>query len=139
MVSFCDCNIESKSVMEKVSLESYAKVNLTLQIINKRSDGYHNISTIFQEIDLNDKIIMEKKESGCNFSTNVNWLNNDSSNLCIKAWKRMAEAVLNTISMLGFTMCQVALGQDQGGKEGKTGIQTQKKKVHRALSHGVSH
>ena len=77
--------------MEKVSLESYAKVNLTLQIVNKRSDGYHNISTIFQEIDLNDKIIMEKKESGCDFSTNVDWLNNDSSNLCIKAWKRMAE------------------------------------------------
>ena len=77
--------------MNRISLKSYAKLNLSLKILNKRPDGYHNIFTIFQEIDLNDKIIIEKKKSGCDFSTNVDWLHNNSSNLCVKAWEKMAE------------------------------------------------
>ena len=77
--------------MNRISLKSYAKLNLSLKILNKRPDGYHNIFTIFQEIDLNDKIIIEKKKSGCDFSTNVDWLYNNSSNLCVKAWEKMVE------------------------------------------------
>ena len=42
--------------MKSYTIESYAKVNVGLQILNERPDGYHNISTIFQEIDLHDKL-----------------------------------------------------------------------------------
>ena len=54
--------------------KSYAKVNIGLQILNKRPDGYHNINTLFQEIDLYDSIEIEKIENGCNFVSNVDWL-----------------------------------------------------------------
>ena len=55
-------------------------MNIELQILNKRPDGYHNINTLFREIDLYDSIEIEKIENGCNFVSNVNWLKNDDSN-----------------------------------------------------------
>ena len=42
--------------MTPTSYKSCAKVNLGLQIRNQRSDGYHNINTVFHEIDFHDLI-----------------------------------------------------------------------------------
>jgi len=39
-----------------LTLHAYAKINLTLEILGKRSDGYHEIATVFQEIDLKDTL-----------------------------------------------------------------------------------
>ena len=39
-----------------VNIQSNAKLNLGLQIEGKRNDGYHNISTFMQEINLYDEI-----------------------------------------------------------------------------------
>ena len=77
--------------MKTVKINSYAKVNIGLKILNKRSDGYHNISTIFQEIDLYDELIVSKNVSGCQFSSNVNWLYNDQNNLCVIAYNHMKD------------------------------------------------
>ena len=77
--------------MNKVKIRSYAKVNVGLKILNKRTDGYHNISTIFQEIDLHDELIISKNVSGCQYSSNVNWLHNDQNNLCVKAYNHMKD------------------------------------------------
>ena len=74
-----------------VKINSYAKVNVGLKILNKRSDGYHNISTIFQEIDLYDELTISKNISGCQFSSNVNWLQNDQNNLCVIAYNHMKD------------------------------------------------
>lgn len=43
-----------------VILKSPAKINLVLDVIDKRPDGYHNIETIFQRIDLSDTITIKK-------------------------------------------------------------------------------
>lgn len=42
--------------METLNLSSYAKINLGLLVLSKRRDGYHNIITLFQQIDLCDQI-----------------------------------------------------------------------------------
>ena len=39
-------------------VQSYAKINLTLDVLGKRSDGYHELSTIMQTIDLYDTICL---------------------------------------------------------------------------------
>ena len=39
-----------------------AKINLFLDVLNKREDGYHNLSMIMQTIDLYDEIEIEKTE-----------------------------------------------------------------------------
>ena len=72
--------------MKSIKINSYAKVNIGLKILNKRSDGYHNISTVFQEIDLFDSITISKFNGPLIFSSNVDWLQNDQNNLCVIAY-----------------------------------------------------
>ena len=52
-------------------LNSNTKINIGLKVINKRSDGFHDIVTIFQEIDFGDKIQFKKVKIGCNIKSNV--------------------------------------------------------------------
>ena len=72
--------------MKSININSYAKVNIGLKILNKRSDGYHNISTVFQEVDLFDSLTISKSEGPLKFSSNVEWLQNDQNNLCVIAY-----------------------------------------------------
>ena len=53
--------------MNSYCVNSYAKVNIGLQILNKRPDNYHNINTLFQEIDLCDTIELRKKKTWMQF------------------------------------------------------------------------
>ena len=46
--------------MEKIILETPAKVNLFLDVTGKRPDGYHELSTVFQAVGLTDRILLEK-------------------------------------------------------------------------------
>ena len=77
--------------MNRILLKSFSKVNVGLKILNKRRDGYHNIHTVFQEIDFHDNIILKKRNSGCYFTSNVDWLSNNKSNLCVKAWQSLVD------------------------------------------------
>ncbi len=42
-----------------LSVPSYAKVNLHLQVVGKRGDGYHELRTVFQTVDLADELTVE--------------------------------------------------------------------------------
>lgn len=47
------------------SYASFAKVNLHLEVVGRRSDGYHELRTIFQTVDLADRITIEpRREAG---------------------------------------------------------------------------
>ncbi|MCS7275218.1 MAG: 4-(cytidine 5'-diphospho)-2-C-methyl-D-erythritol kinase [Candidatus Bipolaricaulota bacterium] len=48
--------------MRELQLEAYAKLNLGLKILGKRPDGYHEIETLFQSIDLHDTLTLELHE-----------------------------------------------------------------------------
>ncbi|MGD0917570.1 MAG: 4-(cytidine 5'-diphospho)-2-C-methyl-D-erythritol kinase [Thermodesulfobacteriota bacterium] len=55
---------------ERLHLESPAKVNLRLEILKKRKDGYHELRTVLQKIDLHDTIYFSlKKENGISIVT----------------------------------------------------------------------
>ncbi len=45
-----------------INLTSSAKINLFLEVLGKRQDGYFQIETILQEIDLHDDILIRDKE-----------------------------------------------------------------------------
>jgi len=45
--------------VKKIRIKSYAKLNLYLEILNKRKDGFHNIYTLFERIGLADTITLE--------------------------------------------------------------------------------
>ena len=75
--------------MKKIVINSNAKVNIGLRVLKKKINGYHDIVTIFQEIDFFDIITLTKNPYGCSFNSNVDWLKNDEDNLCIAAYRLM--------------------------------------------------
>lgn len=62
-----------------------AKLNLFLHVINKRLDGYHNIQTVFQLIDLYDNLFIKINESGLIRRTSHHPNIQESDDLTIKA------------------------------------------------------
>lgn len=48
--------------MEKVYIKARAKVNLSLAVLDKNEDGYHNLDSVFQKINLYDEMFLEKIE-----------------------------------------------------------------------------
>lgn len=50
--------------MSTLSLPSPAKINLFLHITGQRSDGYHNLQTLFQLLDFGDKLVFRSNLSG---------------------------------------------------------------------------
>ena len=62
-----------------------AKLNLFLHVINKRLDGYHNIQTVFQLIDLYDNLFIKINESGLIRRTSQHANIQESDDLSIKA------------------------------------------------------
>ena len=50
--------------MSKIYLKARGKVNLTLNVLEKRLDGYHNLESVFQKINLYDELWVEKNNTG---------------------------------------------------------------------------
>lgn len=68
-----------------------AKINLSLEILNKRPDNYHNLKSVFQKINLYDELYVNKiDENECRISTNIEELNS-KDNIIYKAYIKMKE------------------------------------------------
>lgn len=50
--------------MKHISLKAPAKLNLLLKVVNKRKDGYHNLVTLFERIDLQDTLQFNRNAKG---------------------------------------------------------------------------
>jgi 4-diphosphocytidyl-2-C-methyl-D-erythritol kinase len=73
------------------SLEAPAKVNLTLDILSKRTDGYHELVTVMHQIDLADRICLEKGGIDIRVSSNSSQIPDNEENLAYKAARLMYE------------------------------------------------
>ncbi len=56
----------------EVIYKAYAKINLTLKVLRKRLDGYHEIETIMQTLALHDELIFENSNNGVSLSVEGN-------------------------------------------------------------------
>lgn len=73
--------------------KAFAKLNLTLDILGKRSDGYHELNMVMQSIDLADTITVSPQDApGLSLTCNVPYLPCDNSNIAAKAVHRFFEA-----------------------------------------------
>ncbi len=72
--------------VDMIRLKARAKINLGLDVLRKRPDGYHEVKMIMQSIDLHDVLELEKTEvPGIHLTCNVEGLPTDGSNLICKA------------------------------------------------------
>lgn len=72
-------------------IKAYAKINISLDIIGKREDGYHLLEMIMQAIDLYDEINIEKQKEGISIKCNKPYVPTDERNLAYKAAKLFME------------------------------------------------
>ncbi len=80
--------------MKSLTVKSPAKVNLYLQVLGKRRDGYHELITLFHRISLCDKITITKtKKPGFHLSTNHPKLKSTKDNLIFKAHEALKKTV----------------------------------------------
>ncbi|MGQ9856636.1 MAG: 4-(cytidine 5'-diphospho)-2-C-methyl-D-erythritol kinase [Fervidobacterium sp.] len=73
----------------RILLRTYAKVNLCLDIIGKRSDGYHEISSLFQNISLSDRleVIISNGDGNIQIDSNMHI----EDNILYKIWKLLGD------------------------------------------------
>jgi len=77
--------------MKYIEIKAPAKINIGLNIVEKRDDGFHNLETFFYPIhDLYDKLIFELAES-FSFRCNEKSVNNDEDNLVLKSVRLLEE------------------------------------------------
>lgn len=75
-----------------VTLPAYAKINLYLDILSRRDNGYHNILSIMQSVDLHDTLTLTRLPdgSGIHVVTNIPGLPTDHRNLAYRAAETFA-------------------------------------------------
>lgn len=69
----------------KIKIAAPAKINLFLEILGKRPDGYHEIETVMQEISLFDRVCIENSDKGIEFTCSNSKLPIGEDNLVLKA------------------------------------------------------
>ncbi|GAB6099758.1 4-(cytidine 5'-diphospho)-2-C-methyl-D-erythritol kinase [Halanaerocella petrolearia] len=68
-----------------MDLKAYAKINLTLDVLGKREDGYHEVEMIMQTIDLYDRLSFSQIDTGIEIETNHPYLPTGKNNLVYQA------------------------------------------------------
>ena len=78
--------------MDTIRLKARAKINLGLDVVRRREDGYHEVKMVMQMLRLYDQIDIEKtQESGILVRSNLSFLPTDERNIAYKAAKVMRD------------------------------------------------
>lgn len=78
--------------MDNISLKALAKINLGLDVIRRREDGYHEVKMIMQTVHLFDRLDIKKTaKSGIVIKTNLSFLPVNENNLVYKAGKLLMD------------------------------------------------
>ncbi len=77
--------------MHKTKIDAHAKINLSIDVLNKRPDSYHEVKMIMQTIELCDKLVICKTEKGVCLSSNKQGIPENSKNIAYKAAELMIE------------------------------------------------
>ena len=78
--------------MKDISVKALAKINLGLDVVRKREDGYHEVRMVMQTIHLFDRLEISKNTSGeITMETNLSFLPTNENNLVYKAAKLLQD------------------------------------------------
>lgn len=83
-----------------MKVKANSKINIGLNIVEKRSDGFHNIESVFYPISWSDKITIEKADHFSFSSSGIEIPGEPNENLCVKAYELMkADYDLDPVSI----------------------------------------
>lgn len=82
--------------MNQIVIKAMAKVNLGLDVLRRRANGYHDVKMIMQTVNLYDELIIKKEIEGITITSNVGELPLNEDNLIYKAAKLIFEKVGQT-------------------------------------------
>lgn len=78
--------------MDEIKLKALAKINLGLDVVRRREDGYHEVRMVMQTIHLYDQLLIQKSETpGIQIHSNLSFLSVNENNLVYKAGKLLMD------------------------------------------------
>ena len=78
--------------MDEIKLKALAKINLGLDVVRRREDGYHEVRMVMQTIHLYDQLLIQKSETpGIQIHSNLSFLPVNENNLVYKAGKLLMD------------------------------------------------
>ena len=81
-----------REMIKHLSLKAYGKINLGLDVLRRRDDGYHEVRMIMQTVGIYDRIDLIYKETpGITVETNLYYLPDNENNLVYKAAKLLMD------------------------------------------------
>ena len=102
--------------MDSIKLDSPAKLNLNLSVLDKRIDGMHEIKTRFQLINLFDEVLIKKTlNKSISVKTNIAPLIEDKKNIVFSAIKLLSDHIGNEIHCEVDIIKNIPLGGGLGG------------------------
>lgn len=107
--------------MDKIQLKALAKINLVLDVLRRREDGYHEVKMIMQTIGLHDDLEIRKtKTPGIQVKTNLYYLPTNENNLVYKAAKLLMDEfqIQDGVSIQLKKRIPVAAGMAGGSSDG---------------------
>jgi len=78
--------------LKELHLNAYAKINLTLDVLGDRPDGYHDIETVLHTVELHDSIILRESDSGITIRCASPDVPPDTQNIVYRAAQHLKEA-----------------------------------------------
>ena len=78
--------------MDKLELKALGKINLGLDVLGRRENGYHDVRMVMQTLYLYDNVTLQKKSApGIEIDSNLFYLPNDEDNIAWKAAKLLID------------------------------------------------
>lgn len=97
-----------------MKLQSYAKLNLGLLVLNVREDGYHNLFTLFQRISLADSLDLEPLDGEIKYN-GPSLTESFEQNLCVKAAKQFQKQLGSSFGVNIVLDKKIPVGSGLGG------------------------
>lgn len=100
--------------MKELTIKTPAKINLGLNILSKREDGYHNLETIFYPINLFDELTIKGYQK-YELITNNTQLNTEHNSTITKARELLSEYAGIEINAMVTLVKRIPIGAGMGG------------------------
>lgn len=77
--------------MDEIAVKALAKINLGLDVLRRREDGYHEVKMVMQTIHLCDGLTIRKADKGIHLTSNLSFLPANENNLAYRAAQLLME------------------------------------------------